>query len=126
MFFGNTISNQEIFPVTSRLKQEERVLTESEVQGMLKKGAIHQMQTTQGKFLSNIFLVLKEDWENQLVVNLKYLKSLIPYQRFKMEGIHLIKESQQPVLGKTSQYHSQTIKLASATGKNKNYLIEIW
>ena len=36
---------QEVFPVAPRVNQEERFLIESEVQGMLKKGAIHQVQT---------------------------------------------------------------------------------
>ena len=80
--------------MTPRLNHEERVLIESEVQCMSKKGAIHQVQTTKAEFLSNIFLFSKKDGGNEPVINLNYLNSFIPYQRFKMEGVHLIKDLQ--------------------------------
>ena len=38
------------------MNQKERILRKFEVQGMLKKGAIHYLQPTQGEFLNNIYL----------------------------------------------------------------------
>ena len=88
--FANTIFRR--LSSGSRVNLNERVLIESEVQGKLKKGAIHHGQTTQVEFLSNIFLVSKKDGGNRLVVNMKYLNTFISYQNFKMEGVHLIKD----------------------------------
>ena len=50
-----------------------------------------QVKSEPGEFLSNLFLVSKKDGGHRLVINLKFLNSLIPYQHFKMEGMHLIK-----------------------------------
>ena len=83
---------QEVLPTTPRVNQEERILIESEVQEMLKKGAIQQVQSVKGEYLSNLFLVSKKDGGNRPVVNLKHLNKFIPYQHFKMEGIHLLKD----------------------------------
>ena len=43
--YSSEVPFQEVFPVAPRVNQEERFLIESEVQGMLKKGAIHQVLT---------------------------------------------------------------------------------
>ena len=59
---------------------------------MLGKGIIQQVKPEPGEFLSNLFLVSKKDGGHLLVINLKYLNSLIPYQHFKIEGMHLIKD----------------------------------
>ena len=59
---------------------------------MLRKAAIQQVKTEPGEFLSNLFLVNKKDGGHRPVINLKFLNSFIPYQHFKMEGMHLIKD----------------------------------
>ena len=65
----------------ARVNQEERLEINSEIKEMLRKGAIQQVKSEPGEFLSNLFLL-----------NLKFLNSFIPYQHFKMEGTHLIKD----------------------------------
>ena len=45
-----------------------------------------------GEFLSNLSLVDKSDGGKRPVINLKNLNSFIPYQHFKMEGLHLMKD----------------------------------
>ena len=61
----------------------------------LKKGAIYQVQLTQGEFLKNIFLVLKKDRGNQPVVNLKHLfeqlHTLLTIEK-RRRTFHLLKE----------------------------------
>ena len=78
-------------PRLARVNQEERLQINSKIKEELKKGAIPKVKSEPGKFLSNLFLVNK-DGGYQPVINLKFLNSFIPYQRFKMEGMHLIKD----------------------------------
>ena len=59
---------------------------------MLREGAIQQVKSEPGEFLSNLFLVNKKDEGHRPIINLKFLNSFIPYQHFKMEGMHLIKD----------------------------------
>ena len=50
------------------------------------------MSHVSGEFLSNLSLVDKSDGGKRPVINLKNLNSFIPYQHFKMEGLHLMKD----------------------------------
>ena len=59
---------------------------------MLRKGAIHLVHSKESQFLSNLFLVPKNDGGKRPVINLKALNSFIPYSHFKMEGMHLLKD----------------------------------
>ena len=53
--------------------------------------AIQKVVPTQGQFLSNLFLVEKKDGGKHPVINLKNLNKFIPYEHFKMEGLHCLK-----------------------------------
>ena len=56
---------------------------------MLNKGVIVETPNhLKGKFISNLFLLEKKDRGNRPVITLKHLSQLIPYQYFKMEGLH--------------------------------------
>ena len=77
---------------SARANQEERLQINSEIKEILRKGAIQQLRSEPEEFLSNLFLVNKKDGGHQPVINLKFLNSFIPYQHFKMEGMHLIKD----------------------------------
>ena len=79
-------------PQLARVNQEERLQINSEIKEMLRKGAIQKLKSEPGKFLSNLFLVNKKDGGHRPVINRKFLNSFIPYQYFKMEGMHLIKD----------------------------------
>ena len=59
---------------------------------MLQKVVIQKGSHVSGKFLSNLFLVEKSDGGKRPMINLKNLNSFIPYQHFKMEGLHLMKD----------------------------------
>jgi len=67
-------------------------LVDKEVQSLLEKGAIKEIQSEEGKFFSSIFLVEKKDSGQRPVINLKRLNSYIPYNHFKMEGLYLLKD----------------------------------
>ena len=73
------------------MSKEQFLLVEQEVLEMLEKGAIQKVIPTQGKFLSNLFLIEKKDTGNRPVINLKNVNKFIPYKHFKMEGLHCMK-----------------------------------
>ena len=64
---------------------------EQEIMDMLEKVAIKQVNHSTDQFLSNILLLKKKDGGNRRCVNLKALNSFVPYQHFKMEGLHCLK-----------------------------------
>ena len=61
----------------TRVNQKERLLINSEIREMLRKGAIQQVQPEPGQYLSILFLVKKIDGDYKLAINLKYLKAFI-------------------------------------------------
>ena len=85
------------------MSKEQFLLVQHEVLEMLEKGAIQKVIPTQGKFLSNLFLIEKKDRGNRPVKNLKNVNKFIPYEHFKMEGLHCMKFllEQDDLLGKT-------------------------
>ena len=69
-------------------------LIDLEIQQMLEKEAIHVVppeELRQG-FVSSIFLVPKKGGGQRPVVNLRPLNQFIPYEHFKMEGIHMLRD----------------------------------
>ena len=58
---------------------------------MLEKGAISKISHQEREFFSQIFLVGKKDYGNRAVINLKSLNKFVPYQHFKMNGLHYLK-----------------------------------
>ena len=75
----------------TKISKGQFSLVEQEVLEMLEKGATQKVVPTQGRFLSNLFLVEKEDGGNRSVINLKNLNKLIPYEHFKLEGQYCLK-----------------------------------
>ena len=79
-------------PQLAKVNGEERLQINSEIKKMLRKGAVQHVKSEPGGFLSNLLLVNKKDGGHRPVINLRFLNSFIPYQHFKMEGMHLIKD----------------------------------
>ena len=79
-------------PQLARVNQEECLQINSEIKDMLRKDAIQQVKSKPGEFLSNLFLVSKKDGGHRPVINPKFRNSFIPYQHFRMEVMHLIKD----------------------------------
>jgi hypothetical protein len=77
---------------------QERVLNQ-EMEALLSKEAIHQVQTqtplNEG-FISSMFIVPKKDGGNRPVINLKQLNQFLVYEHFKMEGIHMLRDILKP------------------------------
>ena len=81
-------------PLTVPHTKENMALIDLEIQQMLDKKAIHVVppgQLHQG-FVSSIFLVPKKGGGQRPVVNLRPLNQFIPYEHFKMEGIHMLRD----------------------------------
>ena len=74
------------------MNQEEKLQINSEIKEVLRKGAIKQVKSKPGEFLSNLFLVNRKDVSHRPVINLKFVNSFIPHQHFKMKVMHLIKD----------------------------------
>ena len=56
------------------------------------KGTIIEIPNhLEGDFISNRFLVEEKDGGNRPVISLKHLNQVIPYQHFKMEGLHCLR-----------------------------------
>lgn len=77
---------------------QERVLNQ-EMEALLSKEAIHQVQSqaplNEG-FISSMFIVPKKDGGNRPVINLKPLNQFLVYENFKMEGIHMLRDLLKP------------------------------
>ena len=85
---------QTVFPQEASLSGDDHSLVTLEIQELLPKGAIHLVppsQETPG-FLSSLFLVPKKGGGQRPVVNLKPLNQFLPYEHFKMEGIHMVRD----------------------------------
>ena len=72
------------------LNQKQSNLVREEVKEMLLKGAIQKVTQCKNHYISNLFLISKNDGRNRPVINLKHLNNFIPYQNFKMEGLNLL------------------------------------
>ena len=79
-------------PAERKMSLEEEKLVGTEVQELLRKGAITPAQVSEDQFVSNIFLRPKRDNRFHLIINLKKLNQLIPYSHFKMEGLKQLKD----------------------------------
>ena len=63
---------------------------ESEIQNLLKKGAIKNLSREPDEFISPIFLREKSNGGYRLILNLKKLNESVVYKNFKMETLAAI------------------------------------
>ena len=73
------------------MSKEQFSLVKHEILERLEKGPIQKLVPKQGQFLSNLFLVEKENGGNRPVINFKTFNKFIAYEHFKMEGVHCLK-----------------------------------
>lgn len=65
---------------------------QADIQRMLQKKVISEVQGNPKGFYSQIFLVPKKDGRQRPVINLKRLNQSVKTEHFKMEGIHTLKD----------------------------------
>ena len=85
---------QTILPQEAPLSEENRSIDILGIQEMLPKGAIQVVSPsleTPG-LISSLFLVPQRRGGQRLVVNLKPLNQFLPYEHFKGEGIHMVRD----------------------------------
>jgi len=75
---------------------QSKIQITTEVLELLDKGTIVETQHTPQNFVSQIFLVEKEDGERRPLINLKGLNKFMKTEHFKMEGLHLLPDLLQP------------------------------
>ena len=85
-------------PVELKFSQEETGALTQEVQKMIEKQAVSQIpreQINKG-FISQLFSVPKKDGGMRPIINLKSLNTFVETVHFKMEGIHMLKDTLKP------------------------------
>ena len=78
-------------PPPLQYKQQETSLIQEDVRKLIQKGAIAPVNPSPQQFVSQIFVVPKEDGTHRPVINLKALNKFVKRQHFKTEGPQLIK-----------------------------------
>ena len=76
-----------------KLSQKEKILVQKENHKMLNKRAIivETPNHLEGELISNVFLIEKKDRSgNPPVINLKHLNQFMPYQHFRIRGLHYL------------------------------------
>ena len=68
-------------------------LCDEQVKDLLQKNAIIQVDPDSMGFISNFFVIPNASGGFRPIFNLKALNNFIPTVHFKMEGIHLLKDS---------------------------------
>ena len=82
-------------PQSQKMNADQSALVNHVCRNMFaccRKVQFRKCHTFQESFLSNIFLANKSDEGKSPVINLKNVNSFIPYQHFKMEWLHLLKD----------------------------------
>ena len=72
----------------SKMSKTQRELVQVEIETMLRKRAISQIDHKKGEFISSLFLVEKKDGGQCTVINLKNLNFFVPYKHFRMESLN--------------------------------------
>ena len=83
-------------PQPPHYNQHQNKVILKEIQKLLQKGAVMQVEPQEEGFYSTLFLVPKKDGGQRPVINLKALNGFIHTCHFKMEGIHTLKELIKP------------------------------
>jgi len=69
------------------MSDDEKRLVDKEIQGMIEKGAVIEVQPCEGQFVSNIFLRPKKNGSMRPIINLKKLNAFVITPHFKMEHL---------------------------------------
>uniref|UniRef100_H3B2R4 ribonuclease H n=1 Tax=Latimeria chalumnae TaxID=7897 RepID=H3B2R4_LATCH len=87
----------QVFPPRDLIfSQEQRALVQVEIGSLIRKQAISRVVPGEEPgFISLLFLVPKKDGGFCPVINLRTLNKVAVYRHFKMEGIHLLRDTLQ-------------------------------
>jgi hypothetical protein len=69
---------------------EQWNIVNQEVETLIQKGAIIVTEHEQGEFISNLFIVPKQNGKFRPVINLKFLNQFVSYNHFKQETFNIV------------------------------------
>ena len=88
-FIGASILKRSCFQ--PRLTEEEKKILGTEIQEMIKTGAITHVSAQGTQFMGHMFLCPKKDGSHRPIFDFKPLNQHIKYQHLKMEGLPMVK-----------------------------------
>ena len=75
-------------PNAYRLSEIEKQAADLEIEKLIQKGVLEQVEDSQGQVLSNIFLRPKKDGSFRMILDLTWVNKHIQYQHFKMSSLN--------------------------------------
>ena len=76
--------------------QDQKLLEGAEIKELLKKGAVKEVTSSRGPFVSKNISAPQEREDFRSIINLKNLNLVLPYQEFKMQGLKQVKDVIRP------------------------------
>lgn len=87
---------QERPPPDFHCDREKARLVDVECEEMVRKGAIVPIPAAEARFVSRLLVTPKKDGSLRPCVDLRQLNTFVPYEHFKMEDMHLVRELLRP------------------------------
>ena len=113
-------------PVPIQFNCEETLSITKEIQIMLNKNIICEISPQAGQYYSNIFIRLKKDGSNRIILNLRKLNDNIEKLHFKMESL----QSVLYLMKRNCWFASVDLKDAyysvSVSQESRKYLCFLW
>ena len=78
------------FASNPNFTKQKEVLIDKEIEKLIHKGIIVEIEHEKTEFVSPIFIIHKPDEGIKLILNLKRLNEYVKYQHFKMESIRSV------------------------------------
>ena len=75
---------QEREPFPFRMTPEETDIMSGEIEKLIGKGVVEQVDPVEGQFVSNVFLRPKPDGQHRLILDLTQFNKNVQYEHFKM------------------------------------------
>jgi hypothetical protein len=117
---------QDWVPFPYRLSVSERPIMDREVQKLLDKGVVEEVEHEEGEFISSVFLRPKPNGSHRLILDLTRMNENVEYQHFKMTSLQTAIDMLRPgaYMGSVDlrdAYYSLRIK-----PEDRKYLRFVW
>ena len=106
--------------------KQEKQLVDIEIEKLLVKNVISEVQHVPGEFISNIFLRPKKDGTHRVIFNVKDLNSYIEYHHFKMDTLRTALQLIKPDCWFTSIDLKDAYYSVSVIKEDRKYLRFLW
>ena len=85
--FDDNAPIQQCTPRQYKFSELEHDIIVNEIQSLMNKGVILEVDHCEGEYLSNIFIRPKKDGRYRMILNLKRLNKSITYHHFKLSSL---------------------------------------